>query len=427
MKKYIKKTLLKLFQKLDNYLDNRKWIKLKTELLKGVKTKDLPLYNTVLENQFSYVKSEITAQAHFPAIQKTLCSLFNKKRPSWVEPFHLALLKISKKVLDGLVAREWVGIQPMMGPIGLAYTMQYRKNSKNQLSLEIISNAVEAVTQKLNAGWTIEAMQDMKTMHGLDLVTELEDIMASMIILEIESYLINWMWSIGTKHEPLKLSSEAPFSNVIEHAQKIALKINLIANEISAKTRRGPANFMITDPLIISILQAGLKDDFTPVPVGYEHIKGPNNTQLMGFLFKRISVYSTISLTEELNKSTILLGYKGKNGELDTGIIYMPYVLVMSGGVIINPITFQPVASLLSRFGLHLLKKVKDIVGSDQSIFAPLSRMETMSDPEKRSEFIGQNYYGSFEVDLSFSNDVLTDDTNTGELNVETATETVAE
>ena len=99
----------------------------------------------------------------------------------------------------------------------------------------------------------------------------------------------------------------------------------------------------------------------------------------------------------------------------------------MSGGVIINPTTYQPVASLLSRFGLHLLKKVKDIVGSDQSIFAPLSRMETMSDPEKRSEFIGQNYYGSFEVDLSFSNDVLTDDTNTGELNVETATETVGE
>ena len=47
----------------------------------------------------------------------------------------------------------------------------------------------------------------------------------------------------------------------------------------------------------------------------------------------------------------ILVGYKGGNGETDTGYFYCPYIPLMSSGVVVNPVTFQPVVSLMTRYG----------------------------------------------------------------------------
>jgi hypothetical protein len=49
--------------------------------------------------------------------------------------------------------------------------------------------------------------------------------------------------------------------------------------------------------------------------------------------------------------STILVGYKGGNGESDAGYYYAPYIPLMSTGVIMNPVTTQPVISLMTRYG----------------------------------------------------------------------------
>jgi hypothetical protein len=48
----------------------------------------------------------------------------------------------------------------------------------------------------------------------------------------------------------------------------------------------------------------------------------------------------------------ILVGYKSRSGsEVDTGYIHCPYVPLMSTGVVVNPKTFEPVISLMTRYG----------------------------------------------------------------------------
>jgi len=42
-----------------------------------------------------------------------------------------------------------------------------------KLTLDVVSQAVEAGSRKLQAGWTIEAMQDLNAQHGLDLESDM--------------------------------------------------------------------------------------------------------------------------------------------------------------------------------------------------------------------------------------------------------------
>ncbi len=46
----------------------------------------------------------------------------------------------------------------------------------------------------------------------------------------------------------------------------------------------------------------------------------------------------------------ILIGYKGA-GEMDAAAYYCPYVPLMSSGVVMDPVTFQPVVSFMTRYG----------------------------------------------------------------------------
>jgi len=51
-----------------------------------------------------------------------------------------------------------------------------------QISLEIVSQAVEAGSRKLQSGWTIEAMQDLNAQHGLDIESEMTQAMSAEIL-----------------------------------------------------------------------------------------------------------------------------------------------------------------------------------------------------------------------------------------------------
>ena len=46
-----------------------------------------------------------------------------------------------------------------------------------------------------------------------------------------------------------------------------------------------------------------------------------------------------------------MVGYKGDNGESDTGYVYAPYMPVMTSGVVVDSDTFQPVIRLMTRAG----------------------------------------------------------------------------
>lgn len=67
---------------------------------------------------------------------------------------------------------------------------QLRTSAIPEISFQIQSQAVVAKTRKMRALWTIEATQDLKAYHNLDLERELTDLLSKEISLEIDRELI---------------------------------------------------------------------------------------------------------------------------------------------------------------------------------------------------------------------------------------------
>ena len=248
------------------------------------------------------------------------------------------------------------------------------------MKLEVISQAVEAGTRKLQAGWTIEAMQDLKSQHGLDLESELSQVISAEIVQEIDSEILSDLIALaGTAgtydYATIGLGPQYQPAYLGDRFANLGIVINAVANEIARKTRRGPGNFIVVSPMVVSILQSAAKSVFAPAVAG--SFKGPNNTMLVGTLNGTIKVYSYLwnqvsGLGAAVN-DTILVGYKGGNGETDTGYFYCPYVPLMSSGVVINPVTFQPVVSMMTRYGKTAFTQTQTSLGNSADYYGKIS------------------------------------------------------
>jgi Major capsid protein Gp23 len=246
--------------------------------------------------------------------------------------------------------------------------------------LEVISQAVEAGTRKLQAGWTVEAMQDAKSQHGINLESELSQVISAEIVQEIDSEILSDLVAlagtvgvydyatigVGPGYQPAYLGDR--FAN-------LGVVINAVANEIARKTRRGAGNFIVVSPMVVSILQSAAKSVFAPAVAG--SFKGPNNTMLVGTLNGNIKVYSylwnQVSGLSAATNDVILVGYKGGNGETDTGYFYCPYIPLMSSGVVINPVTFQPVMSMMTRYGKTAFTQTQTSLGNSADYYGKIN------------------------------------------------------
>ena len=254
-----------------------------------------------------------------------------------------------------------------------------------RMTLEVVSQAVEAGTRKLQAGWTVEAMQDLNSQHGLNIENEMVSALSAEITQEIDNEIINDLLALaGTVSSWDGSTPGAPGyytpTFVGDRFANLGVQINALANEIARKTRRGAGNFIVVSPMIVSVLQSAAKSVFAPAVRG--SFKGPNNSMLVGTLNGTIKVYSYLfnqvsgtNFTGGYNTGNdqILVGYKGGNGETDTGYFFCPYIPLMSSGVVVNPITFQPVVSLMTRYGKTSFTSRQSSLANSGDYFAKLN------------------------------------------------------
>lgn len=261
-----------------------------------------------------------------------------------------------------------------------------------KMTLEVVSQAVEAGTRKLQAGWTIEAMQDLNAGHGLDIENEMTQALSAQIVQEIDAEVIGDLMALaGTVASYDGSLPGAPGyykpAYVGDRLANLAVQIHVVANEIGRKTRRGAGNFIVVSPMVVSALQTASKSVFAPSTQG--SFKGPNNTQLVGTLNGQIKVYSYLwnSVTATnvdsvapmspfsggTGDDTILVGFKGGNGETDAGYFYCPYIPLMSSGVVVNPLTFQPVVSLMTRYGKAIFTNNATSLGNSADYYGKIN------------------------------------------------------
>ena len=160
--------------------------------------------------------------------------------------FQKIAVPMVRRTFPELVAHQLVGVQPLTGPVGLAFALRFRAGTTagtytanttelgyntldstysgsyvtsagealgsaagtagtvgsdiglgigagthiREVNMTVEKTQVEANTRKLRSRWSLEVAQDLKAMHGLDLEEEMMDILAYEITAEIDRELI---------------------------------------------------------------------------------------------------------------------------------------------------------------------------------------------------------------------------------------------
>jgi hypothetical protein len=233
------------------------------------------------------------------------------------------------------------------------------------MGIQVLRQAVEAKTRKLQAKWSIEAMQDLSSQHGLDLEAEITQALSAEIVHEIDNEIVTDLIKLAGTTETFDMAGAftgTPHYIGDRHAV-LGVLINKVANDIAAKTRRGAGNFIIVSPQVVSVLQSAAKSVFAPAVSG--SFEGPNNTKLVGTLNGTIKVYSflfdasfgavaagsSVPGGATASSQIVLVGYKGGNGETDAGYFYCPYIPLMTSNTVVDPQTYNNQIAVLTRYG----------------------------------------------------------------------------
>lgn len=375
-----------------------RWNDTKVALLEGLAGNKKSVMEATLENTRKYLSESATAGATSAGNVATL---------------NRVILPVIRRVMPTVIANELVGVQPMTGPVGQIHTLRVRYSDTagsgasgavageealspfkiaeaysgnattakadstaalegsagNRLSIQILKQTVEAKSRKLSARWTFEAAQDAQSQHGIDVEAEIMAALAQEITAEIDQEVLGSLDTLaGTAVETYDQAAVSGTATFVgdEHAA-LAVQINRASNLIAQRTRRGAGNWAVVSPLALTILQSATTSAFARTTEGT--FEAPTNTKMVGTLNNAMKVYVN---TYASDSSAVLVGYKGSS-ESDAAAFYCPYIPLMSSGVVLDPATFEPVVSFLTRYGYVELTNTASSLGNAADYLAKVA------------------------------------------------------
>ena len=361
------------------------WDVTKDALTDGLAGNKKVVMESVLENTKNYLSESAAAGS---TMAGNVASL-NK-----------VILPVIRRVMPTVIANELVGVQPMTGPVGQIHTLRVRygqaaagvaagdealspfaiakgysgdatagtasstssfeAEAGRKLSIQVLKQTVEAKTRKLSARWTFEAAQDANSMHGLDVEAEIMQALAQEITAEIDQEVISSLRTLagtaGSTYDQATVSGTATFVGD-EHAA-LAVLINRAANLIATRTRRGAGNYVVVSPTMLTVLQSATTSAFARTTEG--PFEAPTNTKFVGTLNNTMRVFVDQYASDS---APLLVGYKG-DGEIDAAAFYCPYIPLMSSGTVLDPSTFEPTVSFMTRYGYVELNNQASSLGN---------------------------------------------------------------
>ena len=363
------------------------WGATKEALLEGLKGTRRQSMDVVFENTRRYLAESATAGA----TQAGNIAVLNK-----------VMLPLIRRVMPTVIANEIMGVQPMTGPVGQIHTLRVRYANTaagvtagtealgpfeiakaysgnevvadpgaastarlegvpgNKMSIQILKETVEAKTRKLSARWTFEAAQDANAIHGIDIEAEIMQALAQEITVEIDQEMLFKLSALvpvaPTTFNQAAVSGTATY--VGDEMAALAVMINQQANLIAARTRRGAANWCVVSPTALTILQTATTSSFARTTEGT--FEAPTNTKFVGTLNSTMRVYVNQYASDG---DPVLIGYKGPT-ETDAAAYYCPYIPLMSVGPVMDPQTFEPVVSFMTRYGYLELTNTANSFGN---------------------------------------------------------------
>ena len=374
-----------------------RWDETKDALLEGLSGSKRTSMSVILENTKKYLRENASSGSTAAGNIATL---------------NRVILPVIRRVMPTVIANELVGVQPMTGPVGQIHTLRVRYAQSltdssaaatsvtagqealspftiataystvpqgtatatgytgnntatmegtggKQISVQILKQAVEAKTRKLQARWTFESAQDAQAMHGIDVEAEIMAALAQEITAEIDQEILLSLSTLAATeftYNQATVSGTATFVGD-EHAA-LAVLINRVANLIAQRTRRGAGNWAVVSPATLTVLQSATTSAFARTTEGT--FEAPTNTKFVGTLNGAMRVFVNSYASDT---ASVLVGYKGTS-EADAAAFYCPYIPLMSSGVVLDPSTFEPVVSFMTRYGFVELTNTASSFGN---------------------------------------------------------------
>jgi hypothetical protein len=239
-------------------------------------------------------------------------------------------------------------------PAGAVARADYEYDLENnpfqpEVTMSIDSDSVAAVTRKLKTSWSLEAAQDLKSVHNIDAESTLTDLMADEMVAEIDREIINDLIIAAAIRATHNFATGAGASvNFTDRNIALLYKVLEVANIIHRTTLRGPANWMVTSADIASKFEQ--LNDF----------RGSDALAQDGIDIG-ITSAGTIQGKLRLYKDPlfpnckILMGFKG-GSVLDSGYFYAPYIPLLSTPTVLDPNSFTPNKGIMTRYGKKLIE-----------------------------------------------------------------------
>jgi len=356
----------------------------------------------LLENEHSYVTGGLQEAS-------------NPTQTGDIADFKKILMPLTRRIFPNLLANEIVGVQPMAGPASLAYAMRFKAsgtyastaqtelgyntidqnytggtshpeyvtgqgastassvtsaenwssvdpdagNNGSSMSsnipeakLSIEQVTVTAQTRKLKARYSLEAAQDLKNVHGLDVEAEMTNLLQYEVAAELDRELVD---RINTKGAAVWHDGSAKASSYVvasgdgqweaEKFRNLYTRMVREAGQIAIHTRRGAGNFMICSSNVVTALDS--LGTFLMQPLaGANPMEINPGVAKVGSIENRFAVYRDTFATTDY----VTIGYKGP-GAHNSGIIYCPYVPLMISRAV-EPGAFWPVIGVMTRYGI---------------------------------------------------------------------------
>jgi hypothetical protein len=382
-----------------------RWGETKEALLEGLKGTRRTSMGTILENTRKALLSESASAGTTSAGN--------------IATLNRVILPVIRRVMPTVIANELVGVQPMTGPVGQIHTLRVRyadsmtdnsaaatsvtageealspfkiaqaysagtgANQANytgaataalegvagrKISVQILRQAVEAKSRRLSARWTFESAQDAQSQHGIDVEAEIMAALAQEITAEIDQEILLSLRTLAATEATYNQATVSGTATYVgdEHAA-LAVLINRVANIIAQRTRRGAANWAVVSSATLTVLQSATTSAFARTTEGT--FEAPTNTKFVGTLNGAMRVFVDSYAPDT---TPVLVGYKGSS-ETDAAAFYCPYIPLMSSGVILDPTTFEPVVSFMTRYGYIELTNTSSSFGNAADYLGEIS------------------------------------------------------
>lgn len=228
-------------------------------------------------------------------------------------------------------------------------------NQFQEMAISIEKISVTAKSRAIKAEYSHEIAQDLKSVHSLDIETELAGILSGEVLAEINREVIRSIYTTATIGAQLNTANAGYFDLDVdsngrwmeEKFKGLLFQINREANAIAKATRSGKGNWVVVpsdvaDALnMIGVLKA--QDS------GALNVDDTGNT-FVGTINGGMRVYIDPYFDSSAGDHFVAVGRKGAS-QFDAGLFYAPYVPLQMYRAT-GQDTFQPKIGFKTRYGM---------------------------------------------------------------------------